>query len=147
MTLAPIYKRRLLFGADRLRLPATRPKPAAGGRVCRAGHVALEHDPLPASPLRRLLDRYGRQQRLCVGVRGPLVDVLPRPDLDDLAEIHDRDAIGDVANEREIVRDEEVCKSEVALQRLEQVHDLGTDGDVERRDGLVEEKAAAEASR
>ena len=66
--------------------------------------------------LRRLLDRYCRQQCLRVGMRGPLVDVLLRPDLDDLAEIHDSDAIGDVANEREIVRDEQVGEAEVALQ-------------------------------
>ena len=68
----------------------------------------------------------------------PLVDVFLRPDLDDLAEVHDSDAIGDVTNEREIVGDEQVGETEVALQRLEQVDDLGANRDVERRDGLVE---------
>src|SRR5512133_521886 len=116
MTLPAIYQGRLLFGADRLRLPAARPKAAAGGRVCGAWHVALEHDPLPTSSLRRLLDRYGRQERLCVWVRGPLVDVLLRPDLDDLAEVHDSDAIGDMTNERESVGDEQVGETKVALQ-------------------------------
>ena len=62
----------------------------------------------------------------------------PVPDLDDLAEIHDRDAVGDVANDREVVRDEDVRQPEVALQRLEQVDDLRADRDVERRDRLVE---------
>ena len=91
---------------------------------------------LPA--LRRILDRDRRQQRLRVRVRRALVDVVPRPDLDDLAEVHDRDAIGDVTDEREVVGDEQVRETEVALQRLEQVDDLRADRDVERRDGLVE---------
>ena len=59
-------------------------------------------------------------------------------DLDDPAEVHDRDAVGDVADEREVVRDEEVGQPEVALQRLEQVDDLRADRHVERRDRLVE---------
>src|SRR6476620_9564807 len=116
MTVPPIYQRRLLFGADRLRLPAACSKAAAGGRVCRAGHVTFEHDALSAPTLRRLLDRYGRQQCLCVGMSRPVVDVLLRPDLDDLAEIHDGNAIGDVTNEREIMGDEQVRETEVALQ-------------------------------
>ena len=40
-------ERRLLLGADLLRLPAARPETTTGRRVGRAGHVALEHDPLP----------------------------------------------------------------------------------------------------
>src|SRR4051794_22249288 len=68
----------------------------------------------------------------------PVVDVLLRPDLDDLAEIHDGNAIGDMTNEREIVGDEEVGKTEVALQQLEQVDDLCTNRDIERRNRLVE---------
>ena len=68
-----------------------------------------------------------------------LVDVGLAPDLDDLAEVHHGYAIGDVANEREVVRDEEVRQREVALQRLEQVDDLCADRHVERRDGLVED--------
>ena len=72
-------------------------------------------------------------------MRRTLVDVLLRPELDDLAEVHDRDAIGDVADEREVVRDEEVREPEVALERLEQVDDLRANRDVECRDGLVED--------
>ena len=66
-----------------------------------------------------------------------VVELLGRRDLDDLAEVHDRDPVGDVPDDGQVVRDEEVREVEVALQALEQVHDLRLDGDVERRDGLV----------
>ncbi len=42
-----------------------------------------------------------------------------------------------MADDGEVVRDEEVGEVEVLLERLEQVDDLRLDGDVERRDGLV----------
>ena len=42
-----------------------------------------------------------------------------------------------VANDREVVRDEEIGQPEVALQVLEQVEDLRLDRDVERGDRLV----------
>ena len=57
MALPAVDQRRLLFRADRLRLPAARAEPAAGGRIRGARHVALEHDPLALPTLRRLLDR------------------------------------------------------------------------------------------
>ena len=73
------------------------------------------------------------------GCDGALVDVVPRPDLDDLAEIHHRDAVRHVADDRQVVRDEDVRQPEVALQRLQQVHDLRADRHVERGDRLVED--------
>ena len=45
---------------------------------------------------------------------------------------------GDVAHDRQVVRDEEVREPELVLQIFEQVHDLRLDRDVERRDRLVE---------
>ena len=72
-------------------------------------------------------------------MRRRVVDVVLRADLDDLAEVHHRDAVGDVAHDGQVVRDEDVGQAEVALQRLEQVDDLRADRDVERRDRLVED--------
>src|SRR5205807_2470787 len=40
----------------------------------------------------------------------------------------------------EIVRDEQVGQAELAAQVGKQIDDLGLDRDIERRDGLVEEK-------
>ncbi len=47
------------------------------------------------------------------------------------------DPVRDVADDVQVVRDEDVGEAEVALQVLEQVEDLRLHRDVERRDGLV----------
>ena len=60
-----------------------------------------------------------------------------RRDLDDRAQVHHGDAVGDVADDGEVVRDEQVGERELLLQLLEQVDDLRLDRDVERRDRLV----------
>ena len=43
-----------------------------------------------------------------------LVELVGLPQLDDAAEVHDGDAVGDVADDAEVVRDEEVGQVEVA---------------------------------
>src|SRR5947209_15534613 len=118
MAVAMIDERWLDLGADLLRLPAASPEAAARGRVRWAGDVALEHDPLPLAALGRVVDRHGRQERLRVGVRRPLVDVLAGADLDDLAEIHHGDAVRYVADDGEVVRDEEIGQAHVVLEGL-----------------------------
>ena len=65
------------------------------------------------------------------------VERLGVDELDDAPEVHDRDAVRDLADHREVVRDEDVGQVELALQALQQVEDLRLDRDVERRDGLV----------
>ena len=92
---------------------------------------------------RRLLppgvrEGHGRQERLGVGVPGPRVDLVAGALLDDLAEVHHRDPVGDVAHDRQVVGDEDVGEAELVLQHLEQVDDAGLDRHVERRHGLVE---------
>ena len=47
------------------------------------------------------------------------------------------DQIGDVADDRQVVGDEQVGEIELLLERLEQVDDLRLDRDVERRHRLV----------
>ena len=71
-------------------------------------------------------------------MHGCPVDLLARPDLDDLAEVHHRDAVRDVPYDGEIVGDEEIREAELTLELVEQVDDLRLDRDVERRDRLVE---------
>src|SRR3569623_1161193 len=57
--------------------------------------------------------------------------------LDDLAGRHDGDAVADVTDDREVVRDEEIGQAELALQRAHEVEDLRLDRHIEGRDGLV----------
>ncbi len=75
----------------------------------------------------------------CVyGWPGALVDLVAGARLDDLAEVHHRDAIGDVADHRQVVGDEDVGQAEGVLELLEQVDDAGLDRHVEGRHRLVE---------
>ena len=72
---ADLQQRRLDLGADLLGQRAAGPEAAPGRRVDRAGHVALEHDPLAPPPDRGLLHvRHRGEQRLGVRVVRPAVD-------------------------------------------------------------------------
>src|SRR6266496_1346092 len=66
-----------------------------------------------------------------------LVELLGRRDLDDLAQVHDRDPVGDVAHHAEIVGDEDVGEVQFLLQVVQQVDDLRPDGDIQGGDRLV----------
>ena len=65
------------------------------------------------------------------------VEIVRRSDLDDLPEVHHRDSFGDAANDREIVRDEQIRQPELLSGLLHQVDDLRLDRDVQRRYRLV----------
>ena len=73
------------------------------------------------------------------GCAGDVVDLVAGADLDDLAEVHHGDTVGDVAHHRQVVGDEQVGQPELVLQLLEEVDDAGLDADVERRHRLVED--------
>src|SRR4249920_773217 len=85
------------------------------------------------------LDRNRREQCLRVRMHRRSVDLRARPQLDDLSQVHDRNAVGDVPHHRQVVSDEEIREAELTLELLEQVHDLRLDRDVERRHRLVED--------
>ena len=47
--------------------------------------------------------------------------------LDDAAEIHHRDAVGDVLHNGEVVRDEDISQPKALLEVAQQVQDLRAD--------------------
>src|SRR5579884_4129956 len=116
---------------------AARVEAAGGGRIEWARDVSPKHDLLPRSPERRVGDRYGREQGAAVRMLRLGVELLLRARLDRLAEVHDHDAVGDVPDDVQVVRDEDVREVEIALEVLEQVQDLRLHRDVERRNRLV----------
>src|SRR5688500_18978257 len=75
----------------------------------------------------RVRHRHRGEKRLRVVVLRVRVDLLRRPDLDELAAIHHGYPVAHRANDGEVVRDEEVREAEVALQVLEQVQNLRLD--------------------
>ena len=57
--------------------------------------------------------------------------------LDDLAVVHDRDAVGEVRDDAHVVRDQHDRGAELLGEPPQQVEDLGLHGDVEGRGRLV----------
>ncbi len=108
---------------------------AAGGPGERARRVAGEQ---PSAPLAAAPDPGDRlEQRLGIGMARRAEELVPRRQLDDAAEIHDGDAVGEVVDHREVVADEEIGEPPSLLERLHQIEDLALDRDVERRERLV----------
>ena len=87
-------------------------KRAARGRIARRGNVTAQNDAVSASPLAR----HSREQRFGVGVAWRAIEGGGRRELDDVTEVHDRDPIGDVADNAQIVGDEEISEIELVLE-------------------------------
>ena len=118
-----------------------------GGVGLRRG-LAGEHDAAADALDERVGDRRRRQQRLRVRVGRALVHLGGGPGLDDPAEVHHRDPVADVADDGQVVGDEQEPEVELGAQPLEQADDLGLDADVERRHRLVEhEQVGADGER
>ena len=91
-------KERLLLPANFSGVGTARVKAAACGRIGRAGYIAFEDD-APARPFpARIRNRHGRQERPRVGVQRIVENLIARAQLDDLAEVHNRHAVADVAH-------------------------------------------------
>ena len=99
--------------------------------------VALEKHRRVGLGRRLAAGRLGGQQHLGVGMRRRGEDLLGRPVLHHLAAPHDVDAVGETANDAEIVGDEDDGHAEFLLQLGEQRQDLRLDGHVERGGRLV----------
>jgi hypothetical protein len=66
----------------------------------RIGNVTFEDDTLPLSVQTWLQDR--REKRLCIGMMCTQKQLSPVRNLDDLSEIHNRDAVCQVLNDRQV---------------------------------------------
>ena len=75
--------------------------------------------------------------RRVYGCLGFGVDLRGGPDLDDLAEVHDRDPVAEELRRREVVGDVDVGEVELVLELDHQLEDLRPDAHVEHRDRLV----------
>ena len=80
---------------------------------------------------------YGGKQRAGVVLLRVGEDALDRALLDDVAAIHDDDAVGHLRDDGHVVRDEEHRHAVLALETVDQREDLGLDRDIERRGRLV----------
>jgi hypothetical protein len=117
---------------------APRHESTSGDGIGGTREVAAQDHPRAAALDLRVGHRHGRQERLGVGVLRVLEQVVDRADLDDSAQVHDGDPVGDVPHDGQVVRHEQVREPEPRLELVQEVDHPGLDGDVQRRDGLVE---------
>ena len=103
-------------------------------RPVRGGTFAV--GPALGLPL-RVGDGRGQEQPLGVGVLRVAGDLGAVARLDDLALVHHRDAVAEVAHHVEVVGDEQVGDAGAFLDLQEQRQHAGLGGEVERGDGLV----------
>ncbi len=64
-------------------------------------------------------------------MEGLIIDQLSRPILHDMPEVHDRQDVANILDHIEIVSDEKVAKPQFLLEAVQEVDDLGLDGNVE----------------
>ncbi len=112
-----------------------RVKTTAGRQVNRVGGFPLQDHALLSHA--RVWHRDDRKQRLSVGMFRLLQHLAHRPDLDDAPKIHDRDAVREITDRAEVVRDEDDRDIARLTQFCQQVDDLGADGNIQHRDGLI----------
>jgi hypothetical protein len=89
------------FGADGTRQSTPRAKTAARGRIDGVRRITLERR--FGAPASRIHGRTAGQKRARIGVRGAAEDLFDRADLGDLAQIHDKHAVGCVGGSTEQV--------------------------------------------
>jgi hypothetical protein len=66
-----------------------------------------------------------------------VVDRLAWAKLNNFPKVHDRNAIADILDNAQIVRDKDHRQGEIALQLLKQIEHLGLNGDIKGRDRLI----------
>src|SRR4249920_737311 len=130
-------RRACLRVAELVPQPTSGVERASARRRRRTGDVALEHDALPRGFRDRIRDRDGREQRDRVRVQRLAIQVRRLRPLDEPTQVHHRDGVTHVADDREVVRDQDRGQAELTLQFLQQVDDLRLDRDVERAHRLV----------
>src|SRR6056297_886778 len=97
----------------------------------------LGHQSAPRRPALGIGNRCGGDQLLRVGMLRIAEHRPAGPHLDDLTQIHYRDAVADAFDDGDVVADKEKGQAEFALQIEHQVDHLRLDRDVERRDALI----------
>ena len=103
-------------GAVVLRLPTAGAEVAARRWIDRVGELAGEHDALPGALELRVGHRRRREQRLRVRVQRRSEELFGGRGLHDAAEVHHRHPVGEVTDDGEVVRDEEVGEPELRLE-------------------------------
>ena len=112
-----------------------RVKGTTGRRMDGGGNIAGQEDALAFGI--GIHFGYGGDEGLGVGMFRLVEEVAGFGGFDDFSQVHDHDPAADVFDDSEVVRDEQVGDAVFLLEVLEEVDDLGLDGDIERADGFI----------
>ena len=126
-----------LGGAALIGVGAAGAEAAAARRVQRAGHIALQHNAVALAGRHRVSHRNGRDQAAGVGVDAVGDQLKAVGQLDQLAQIHNTDAVGDMLDNAQVMRDKEVGQPHLLLQILNHIDDLRLNRDIQRGDRLI----------
>ena len=97
---------------------------ASARRIARGRQITLKDDTVGVVALARVKRRGSGKQRFRIRMCEMIEDLFLGTHLDDFTKIHDTDRIGDELDDGKVMRDEEICQSEVFLQVFQQVDDL-----------------------
>ncbi len=115
-------------------------KMAACGRCGGGGRITGQGDPLKGDT--GVVVGCRRQQGLSVRMTGRVQYAVDWPLFDDPAKIQDRDFMGQIADHREVVRDEKVREPQTILEILEQIEDLRLYREIQGAGGFVTDDQA-----
>ena len=122
---------------DRLDVAVDPAQHAAADRKPHLDVLALDQLRRRGIGRRRPALRLGGEQAARVGVVRAGEDLGGRAGLDDLARCHDADLVGHLADDRQIVGDQQQRHAEAVAQILQELQDVRLDRHVERRRRLV----------
>ena len=110
-------------------------KGAALRHIRRAGYVAGEYRALFFDT--RVGHGNGREQGAGIRVLRIAAEGVAVRDFHDTPQVHHRDAVGDVSDNAQVVRDEQKGKAEPGLKILEKIDDLRLNRHIQGGDGFV----------
>ena len=110
---------------------------AAGRRIDWAGHIARKNGAFSGAFLAQVGDGHGGKQCFCIGVKWVFVKFVPLGGLDDDAEIHNSDAVTNMAHHAQVMRNEEIGKPELVLQVFKKIYNLRLDRYIQRGDWFI----------
>lgn len=125
MPVAVVLEFRCNFFADVHAMIATGMEFATLGRIDGTGNVAAENYAV-AVPV-RVGNGHSREQRLRVGMHGIIENIHGRRILNKTAEVHNSDLIGDVFDNRKVVRNEYIGEPHLLLHVFEKIDNLRLD--------------------
>ena len=110
---------------------------AARGWIDRARDVTSQQNTFARTLDLRVGHRYSGDEGLSIRVSGMAINLITISQLDNSAQIHHSHSITEVTYGGQIMGNEQVGQSQVALQLLEQVEDLSLDRDIQSTDRLI----------